>query len=61
MKLKDFLAENLPEISKDLLPSHAKLFGGVALLRLRPELEGYKHRIGELARMFYDVEAVYLV
>ena len=61
MKLKDFLAENLPGISRDLLPSHAKLLGRVALLKLRPELEGYKYRIGELARIFYDVEAVYLV
>lgn len=61
MKLKDLLAENLPEISRDLLPSRAKLLGGVALLRLRPELEGYKHRIGELVRVFYDVEAVYLI
>lgn len=61
MKLKNFLAENLPEISKSLLPSHAKLLGGVALLRLRPELEGYKHRIGELAKIFYGVKAVYLV
>lgn len=61
MRLKDFLLENLPEIPRELLPSHAKILGEAALLRLRPELEGYKHKIGELTKAFYDVEAVYLL
>ncbi|MCD6591686.1 MAG: class I SAM-dependent methyltransferase family protein [Thaumarchaeota archaeon] len=61
MKLKDYLAERLPEVNRDLLPSHAKLMGGVAFLRLRPELREYRFRIGELARRFYKVRAVYLI
>ena len=61
MKLKDYLAENLPNLDKGLLPSRAKLLGGIAILRLRPELEEYKLRIGELTRRFYKVKAVYLI
>ncbi len=61
VRLKDYLAEHLPSISRSLLPSHAKLLGRIALLRLRPELEDYKLKIGALTRQFYAVRAVYLI
>ncbi len=63
MKLKDFLSERFPEVSKDLLPSRAKLLGEAALLRLRPELEDLKSELGEAVLEFYQprAKAVYLV
>jgi len=61
VKLKDYLAENLPNLDRGLLPSRAKLLGGIAVLRLRPELEAHRFRIGELTRRFYKVKAVYLI
>ncbi|RLG06522.1 MAG: class I SAM-dependent methyltransferase family protein, partial [Thaumarchaeota archaeon] len=61
MRLKEFLAERLPEVDPELLPSHAKIIGGVALLRLRPELDKLEEEIGRLLLEFYRVKAVYRV
>ena len=61
MKFKDFLAEKLPRRLYNLLPSRAKLIGGVALLRFPEELDEYEGKIGRLALEFYKVGAVYRV
>ena len=61
MRLKEFLAERLPEVDPELLPSHAKIMGGVALLRLRPELDELEEEIGRLLLEFYRVKAVYRI
>ncbi len=63
MKLRDLLAEKIPRLPRELLPSRAKLIGGVALLRLRPEIYGFRREIGELVLGFYRprVKAVYLL
>ena len=61
MRLKEFLAERLPEVDPELLPSHAKIMGGVALLRLRPELDEFEEEIGRLLLEFYRVKAVYRI
>jgi len=61
MKFKDFLAEKLPRRLYNLLPSRAKLIGGVALLRFPEELDEYEGKIGRLALEFYKVRAVYRV
>ena len=47
------MAERLPEVDPELLPSHAKIMGGVALLRLRPELDELEEEIGRLLLEFY--------
>ena len=44
-----------------LLPSHAKIMGGVALLRLRPELDELEEEIGRLLLEFYRVKSVYRI
>lgn len=59
MRLKEFLAEKLPEVDPELLPSHARIMGGVALIRLRPELDELEEQIGRLLLEFYRVKAVY--
>ena len=59
MRLKEFLAEKLPGVDPKLLPSHAKIMGGVALLRLRPELDELEEEIGKLLLEFYRVKSVY--
>ena len=61
MKFKDLLAEKLPRRLYNLLPSRAKLIGGVALLRFPEELDEYEGEIGRLALEFYKVRAVYRV
>jgi len=61
VKLRDYLAEHLPSVPRSLLPSHAKLLGHVALLRLRSEIEDHKLEVGDLARKFYRVRAVYMI
>jgi len=61
VKLKEFLETRVPEVPGDLLPARAKRIGGVALLRLRPELEEYKREIGEAVKEFYGVRSVYLI
>jgi len=61
VRFKDFLSDALSEVSRELLPSHAKLLGGVALIRIRPELDHLEKRIGELALEFYRVRSVYRV
>lgn len=61
MKLRDFVKMHVPEAPVELLPSRARRIGGVALLRLRPESEGLRERIGEAVREFYHVRAVYLI
>ena len=61
MRLKEFLAERLPRVDPKLLPSHAKIIGGVALLRLRPELDELEEEIGKLLLEFYRVKAVYRI
>jgi len=61
LRLKEFLAERLPGVDPKLLPSHAKIMGGVALLRLRPELDEFEEEIGKLLLEFYRVKAVYRI
>ena len=61
MRLRDYLAESIREAPIEHLPSHAKLIDKVALVRLREEIEGLKHEIGELILRFYNARAVYLV
>jgi len=61
LRLKEFLAEKLPEVDPELLPSHAKIMSGVALIRLRPELDKFEEQIGRLILEFYRVKAVYRI
>jgi len=63
VRLKDFLSMRLPGVRRDYLPSRAKLLGGAALLRLRPEIMDLKREIGESTLEFYGgrARAVYLV
>ena len=63
MKLKDFLAERVPGVPRDLLPARAKLIGGAALVRLREEIRDCRRKLGELILEFYSprARAVYLV
>ncbi len=61
MRLKEFLAARVPEAPRELLPARAKRIGGVALLRLRPELEELGERLGEAVKEFYRVRSVYLI
>ena len=55
------MVERLPEVDPELLPSRAKIMGGVALLRLRPELDELEEEIGRLLLEFYRVKAVYRI
>ena len=55
------MAEKLPEVDPELLPSHARIMGGVALIRLRPELDKLEEEIGRLLLEFYRVKAVYRI
>ncbi|RLF98152.1 MAG: hypothetical protein DRN49_06350 [Thaumarchaeota archaeon] len=61
LRLKEFLAERLPDVDPRLLPSRAKLMGGVALIRLRPELDELEEEIGRLLLEFYRVKAAYRI
>jgi len=61
LRLKEFLAEKLPEADPELLPSRAKIMGGVALIRLRSELDKLEEEIGRLLLEFYRVKAVYRI
>jgi len=61
VRLKEFLAARVPEAPRELLPARAKRIGGVALLRLRPELEELGERLGEAVKEFYRVRSVYLI
>lgn len=61
LELRDFLETRVPAAPRDLLPARAKRIGGVALLRLRPELEELGKEIGEAVKEFYRVNSVYLI
>ncbi|MCS7133075.1 MAG: class I SAM-dependent methyltransferase family protein [Nitrososphaeria archaeon] len=61
MELRDFLEARIPGAPRRLLPARAKRIGGVALLRLRPELEELGRELAEAVKEFYRVRAVYLI
>ncbi len=60
MKFKDFLAENLQDAPRSLLPSRARIIDKVALIRIPEELEKWVGDIGRLTLQYYPrVRAVY--
>ncbi len=60
MKFKDFLAENLQDAPRGLLPSRARIIDRVALIRIPDELEQWINEIGRLTLQYYPrVRAVY--
>jgi tRNA wybutosine-synthesizing protein 2 len=60
LKFKDFLAENLQDAPRSLLPSRARIIDKVALIRIPEELEKWVGDIGRLTLQYYPrVRAVY--
>lgn len=59
--LREFLAERLGGVPRELLPSRARLIDGVALVRFPDGLETWEREIGELVLRFYGrrVRGVY--
>jgi len=60
LKFKNFLAENLQDVPRSLLPSRARIIDRVALIRIPEELEKWVSDIGRLTLQYYPrVRAVY--
>ncbi len=60
MKFKEFLAENLPGVPRELLPSKARIIDKIALIRIPEELDSWVSEIGRLTLQYYPrVRAVY--
>ncbi|MCD6380728.1 MAG: class I SAM-dependent methyltransferase family protein [Candidatus Odinarchaeota archaeon] len=59
--LREHLREVIPEGLLEKLPRRCRIIGDVGVLKLEPELEGYKGEIGKLALDFYDVRSVVLM
>ena len=57
MYLREHLREVIPEGLLEKLPRRCRIIGDVGVLKLEPELEGYKGEIGKLALDFYDVRS----